>query len=848
MNYSPNDILIEKYRLGNLIGESPFTKIYTVNDTSTGVLQAVKILPCNAPGLSRDQYSEYSRRFQNEMYWSTQLEHPNIVRAYDFKKNGDDLLLVMEYESKGSLEGILRSAKGNRPIFPVKVATRIILEVSNGLAELHNLGAVHRNLKPSNILFDGKGSAKLADVGASQSSTNPHHRLQPNDRNQLLPGVIAYISPEQENEVTVLRPSSDVYSLGVILFELLTGRIYKNLRPGTQASSLRPEVPQQLSDLLSKMLSNKPEDRPWNGSEVYQDLNAILTKPAPVHDSDTHPVQKSPVVVLQPSGLLLEEISVLSQKKMWGELVRKAMGFLVDEKVSEDARPLLRQTVVDGFFRHDTTMFKNQDFSDVLEKIDAQLPNTRYRSDLLWLRGALNTFHSAFRETNCWDAALKDLSEAMRLAPTQAVYPYYRGYFYYVASNAKHPLGDMDAAAADFDKAIQLDPSRPMYYAWRGTCYRSKQDFDKALTLFNKSIYLDPTHEYLYSNRGWVYMDKQDFDAAIADFEKAIQIDPENPLFYDYCAIANRGKGDYDSAITYINKGISLDPLDAVRYMLRSTSYRYKGDYNAAIADCEKALELGLDKALGWYHRGLAYYGIENNDAAVADFSQVIQTNPQNADAYCYRARCYMKQQDYNRAIADYEVAFQFYAEQPNPQADHDDRGAFGLCYCLRGNQYLEQSDLARAKSDYDRSIQISPSESSLYFRRALYFFRTNDYEQAISDLNMAIQLDPEVNNYYIHRGLSYVGQKKYSLAEADFTKAINSEPNNSSVYYYRAMLLMNRDDLNSALTDMNLCIQMAPDKADYYAFRANIYLKMGDEDRFLADAHLARNLGYQFE
>jgi len=147
------------------------------------------------------------------------------------------------------------------------------VEVADGLAALHELDIVHRDLKPSNILFDQNGHAKVADLGLAQAHSSDSLRSQLSNPRPH-PGTPAYMSPEQENTNKYLTPASDVYALGLVLFEVLTGRVYRNQRPGTRARELRQDVPLWLDALLARMLSPEPEKRPWNGREAMALLRA----------------------------------------------------------------------------------------------------------------------------------------------------------------------------------------------------------------------------------------------------------------------------------------------------------------------------------------------------------------------------------------------------------------------------------------------------------------------------------------------------------------------------------------------------------------------------------------------
>ncbi len=155
-------------------------------------------------------------------------------------------------------------------------ALQIGLQVAQGLAELHKIDVIHRDLKPSNILFDQQGLAKLADYGLAQAPGGLSMRSLMGSLTPAHPGTPGYMSPEQENTTAYLKPPSDVYALGVVLFVCLTGRNPHNLRPGTAPASLRPQIPGWLDGLIVRMLAEDPQQRPWDASEVIERLDEGL--------------------------------------------------------------------------------------------------------------------------------------------------------------------------------------------------------------------------------------------------------------------------------------------------------------------------------------------------------------------------------------------------------------------------------------------------------------------------------------------------------------------------------------------------------------------------------------------
>jgi len=272
MLYHPNDILLDKYHLEATIGEGAFAQVYRATHLKLKGLRALKVLRRDAPGIGSTEFGDYRQRFELEAQLGERIDHPNVIRVYDFEQDEDQLILVMEYAPGGSLADRLERARQKGELISVDEAVRIAVDVAQGLSTLHALEAVHRDLKPSNILFDAQGRAKLADLGLAQVPGGFSKRSQMGSQAVSHPGTPAYMSPEQERSKDYLKPASDVYALGLVLFEMLTLRSYKNQPPGMRTRALRQDVPKWLDELLVRMLATNPAARPWDGQAVEGEL------------------------------------------------------------------------------------------------------------------------------------------------------------------------------------------------------------------------------------------------------------------------------------------------------------------------------------------------------------------------------------------------------------------------------------------------------------------------------------------------------------------------------------------------------------------------------------------------
>lgn len=277
MPYKYGEIIFDKYRIERLIGEGTFGEVYLVTHTKLNLPRVIKLIHHDAAMKNDPNYREIRSRFQQEAQIGARLDNPALIRVFDFDESDELMSIAMEYAAGGSLQTLMAEKNKNNgssiiPGIPISRVVEIAAQISGGLAAIHAMDIVHRDLKPSNILFDENGRAKIADLGLaqikdskSQSSQGSQQRL-PNTH----PGTPAYMSPEQEGNRQYLTTASDIYSVGLILFEMLTGRLYKNLRPGTRVTELRPDTPAWLAALVERCLSDDTSKRPWNGEELVK--------------------------------------------------------------------------------------------------------------------------------------------------------------------------------------------------------------------------------------------------------------------------------------------------------------------------------------------------------------------------------------------------------------------------------------------------------------------------------------------------------------------------------------------------------------------------------------------------
>lgn len=293
---------ILNYTVEKLLGEGGMGSVYLARHVQLGRKVAIKVLN---PGLVRNP--QIRERFRNEAATLATLQHPTIVTLYDYLEEEDGLYLIMEYVEGRALDDYIRHVSG--PIPEAKVI-QIFSQVLDGFDYAHRKGIVHRDIKPANLILTPDGDTRILDFGIARIVGNDaNHRLTQAGSKM---GTVLYMSPEQVKAEAVDK-RSDIYSLGVTLFELLTGRppyndantteyqVYQQIvnQPLPPARSFYPSVSDRMQALISKATAKLPADRfadcvafkqaLLNESIVPQGTGTLPPPPAPVERATPPP-------------------------------------------------------------------------------------------------------------------------------------------------------------------------------------------------------------------------------------------------------------------------------------------------------------------------------------------------------------------------------------------------------------------------------------------------------------------------------------------------------------------------------------------------------------------------------
>ena len=263
----------DRYEIEKLIGEGGMANVYLATDTILGRKVAVKVLRGDLAGDEK-----FVRRFQREALSASSLSHPNIVEIYDVGEDDGQYYIVMEYVDGKTLKQVLKQ----RGHLSVTEVIDIMLQVTDGMAHAHDAYIIHRDIKPQNIMILSNGMIKITDFGVAIALNS----TQLTQTNSVM-GTVHYIPPEQANgKGSTIR--SDIYSMGIMMYELLTGFLpykgdnaveiaLKHLRePLPSVRKFDPTIPQSIENVIIKATAKNPKNRYKDAREMHDDLKTAL--------------------------------------------------------------------------------------------------------------------------------------------------------------------------------------------------------------------------------------------------------------------------------------------------------------------------------------------------------------------------------------------------------------------------------------------------------------------------------------------------------------------------------------------------------------------------------------------
>ena len=657
---------ISHYKILEKLGEGGMGVVYKAQDLKLDRPVAVKFLPSH---LSSSE--ENKARFIQEAKAVAALNHPHILGVYEIDEQDGSVFLVMEYVEGKTLKSHITNLKFSTGI-PVRQAIEWTMQVAEGLKVAHERNIVHRDIKPENIMLTPTGDVKIMDFGLAKLKGGAGLT-----KTGTSLGTLSYMSPEQAEGISADQ-RSDIWSLGVVLFEMLTGDLpFKaeheaallylivNEEPPVP-SALDRKIPSQVDSIVKKMVE---KDR----SRRYQSMEEVIaaTEHARKEIESAATAAKTKAIAVLPfenissdkendyfsNGLTEELIINLSRLKDFRVISRTTtMQYKgVKKDIKTIGRELGTRYIMEGSVRK---------FQDNL-RIAVQLIDVETDAQL-WAESYKGKLADIF---DIQEQVSKQIVDALmvKLSPTEKIVLTKRATVNAEAFDCnlrarnflyRYTKNSVQFAIQLFQRAIELDPRYAGAYAGLGEAYATlyqnferKDDWlDKAVEASLKALMYDSTLSEAYASLGLSYLHRKSFDEALTAGQKAIELDPNNYTAYWILGRTLHTLDRDQEALDLFNKVHKLNPDFYANYADLMIVHERLGNQQKY----QEALRNGLDAyprylaqhpddARAHMFHAIALVQAGNKDQAKVEATRAVELSPSDPlmmyNAACFYAR-----------------------------------------------------------------------------------------------------------------------------------------------------------------------------------------------------------------
>ncbi len=655
VSLEPGSLLADRYEILESLGEGGMGAVYKARDRELDRLVAVKVV---RPELARQP--DVLRRFKQEMILARKVTHRNVLRIFDLGRAGGTRFITMEYVQGQDLKHLL----GQQGKFPAERAVEIIRQVCLGLEAAHHEKVVHRDLKPQNVMVDPQGRIALMDFGLAHSV-----EMGGLTRTGVLMGTPDYMSPEQARGEKV-DARSDLFSLGVIFYELLTGRLpYESdtvmgallkrtqERP-TPPVEIDPTIPRFLSDVVLTCTAIDPAHRYQSVREILDDLDSWQSgakgKTAGIPQAGSLPKRGFATATWKwmTLGVLAVGFFALRDRFIGTSAPKTSKTILVADFNNTTGDPVFDGTLESMFnIAMEDASFVNSynrgQARDIALKLQPNAPHLdESLTRLVAMREGISVVISGSiaREgpgyrvsARAVDAATGKLitSGEQQAGSKEAVL----GTIGRLAAPIRTALGDatpesVQIAATETYTASSLDAAH-LYALAQDDLAVGKRD--EAIAKFEQAVGMDPKFGRAFSGLAVAYMNSKKQTEAGENYKKALALldrmserEKYRTLGIYYLSFVR----NYQQAIETFRKLVDLFPADEAAHSNLSLAYAFTGKIPEALAASKRALEISpnvlQDRANYAGYSMLA----GDFDTAITEVERILKSNPSFEFAY----------------------------------------------------------------------------------------------------------------------------------------------------------------------------------------------------------------------
>jgi serine/threonine-protein kinase len=816
--FSAGELILGRFRIVRLVGSGGMGDVYEAMDQATGRVALKTIRP---------YFGDNERmlsRFRHEVQLAQRISNPHVCRIHDLHsipgRAGTPLSVFLSMEF---LEGVTLAKRiADQGALPWKEAEQIALQLSSGLAAIHQAGIVHRDLKSNNIMLSARNGLPhtvVMDFGLAIEAVGKNRDGSTVTFAGTIEGTTEYMAPEQFEGQLQLTPATDIYALGVVLYEMVTGlRLFKGsshlaiavrrAKRRQPASSIQAGLPRRWDETIDRCLEYETEARFQSADAVAHALQGGSSwKPGqggtPRQRTALKLIAVAVVVLACVLALLYAsrkhkqqmQIAVLPFEDLSHDAVDQAFCAGLTEVLVSQLAELERfqgsllvipstevrhQNVSSAgdayrvwrvnFVLTGSVQRSNRNLRLIVNLIDAKTVKQVRSKTILIPESEPVAMQSGVVSQVADLLDLQLAPQARRLLSTGSTtipgaYDYYlQGYGYLRQFGG---VSTTNQAIEEFGHALALDPSYALAHAGLGEAYwikylltKERGLLDKAWASCREAIRLNDGIAAAHTSLGLLYAGTGDYPAALAEYQRALSIDPNSRDAFSGLAGVYESMGKLGEAEATYQQAIALRPDYWNGYVRLATFYKRHGRYQDAVVPLQKVTELVPDNLVGHFDLGGIYQLLGRDQLAEGEYKKSLEIRP-TASGYSDLASFYYYRSRFSDAARLYQQAV---ALSPSTS---DYWGNLGDAYRSLGDKNKAQEAYRKAIALCREGLNVNKADVITMGSLASYLAKSGEPEQAIKLADRTSKLAEGNSDVIYDLALTYElsGQRKKALA-----------------------------------------------------------------------------------